>query len=62
MATVVKKKPGQTDDQLIAQFRKKVLYEDIIEEVREREFYLKPSRKRYERERAIKKRRPTRYY
>lgn len=55
MATVVKKRPGQSDDQLIAQFRKKVLFEEIIEEVREREFYLKPSRKRYERERAIKK-------
>ena len=62
MATIVKKKPGQTDDQLIAQFKKKVLYEEIIEEVREREFYTKPSRKRYERERANKKRKPSRYY
>lgn len=61
MATVVKKKPGQTDDQLIAQFKKKVLNEEIIEEVREREFYQKPSRKRYEREKAIKKRKPVRF-
>ena len=34
MATIVKKKPGQTDDQLIAQFKKKVLYEEIVEEAK----------------------------
>lgn len=57
MATVVKKKPGQTDDQLIAQFRKKILNEDVIGEIKKREFYLKPSREKYERERVLKKRR-----
>jgi len=56
MATVVKKKPGQTEDQLIAAFRKKVFNEDIIEEIKEREFYQKPSRKRYERKKILKKR------
>lgn len=56
MSTVVRKKPGQTDDQLIAAFRKRVFNEDLIEEIKEREFYQKPSRKRYERERQIKKR------
>lgn len=55
MATVVRKKPGQSDDSLIAIFRKKILNEQVLEEMREREFYLKPSRKRYERERALKK-------
>ncbi len=58
MATVVKKKPGQSEDSLIAQFRKKILNEEVLEEVKKREFYLKPSRKRYEREKALKKRRP----
>lgn len=61
MATVVRKKPGQSEDSLIAQFRKKILNEEVIEEIKEREFYLKPSRKRYERERALKKRRPKRW-
>jgi ribosomal protein S21 len=56
MATIVRKKPGQSDDSLIASFRKKILNEQVLEEIREREFYLKPSRKRYERERALKKR------
>lgn len=63
MATVVKKKPGQTEDQLIAQFRKKVLNEEIIDEIKKREFYQKPSRERYEKERALKKkkRKPRNY-
>jgi ribosomal protein S21 len=55
MATVVKKKAGQSDDSLIAQFRKKVLNEDIIGEIKQREFYTKPSRKKYEREKILKK-------
>lgn len=55
MATFVKKQPGQTDDQLIAQFRKKVLADDIVAELKKREFYQKPSRARYEKIKAIKK-------
>ncbi|MBM3209663.1 30S ribosomal protein S21 [Candidatus Shapirobacteria bacterium] len=57
MPTVVRKAPGQSDDQLIAQFRKKVLNEDILIEIAKKEFYQKPSRVRYERERALKKKR-----
>ncbi len=55
MATIVKKQPGQTEDQLIAQFRKKVLADDILGELKKREFYVKPSRIRYERMKKIKK-------
>ncbi|HUV72375.1 MAG TPA: 30S ribosomal protein S21 [Clostridia bacterium] len=55
MATIVKKQPGQTDDQLIAQFRKKVLADDIIGEVKKRKFYVKPSRAKYERMKKLKK-------
>ena len=55
MATIVKKKPGQSDDSLVAKFRKKVLNEDIIGEIKKREYYTKPSRKRYEREKVLKK-------
>lgn len=62
MATFVKKQPGQTDDQLIAQFRKKVLNEEIIDEIKKREFYQKPSRERYEKKKALRKRKPRRTY
>jgi len=55
MATIVKKQPGQSEDQLIAQFRKKVLNDDVLGELRKREFYVKPSRARYERMKRIKK-------
>lgn len=58
MATIVKKQPGQTDDQLIAAFRKKVLAEDIIGEIKKREFYVKPSRVRYEKMKALKRMKP----
>lgn len=43
MPTVVRKKPGQSDDKLIADFRKKVLSDEILIELKEREFYRKPS-------------------
>ena len=55
MVTIVKKQPGQSDDQLIAQFRKKVLADDVVGEIKKREFYLKPSRARYERSKMLKK-------
>lgn len=43
MPTVVRKKPGQSDDKLIADFRKKVLNDEILLEMKKREFYKKPS-------------------
>jgi ribosomal protein S21 len=43
MPTVVRKKPGQSDDKLIADFRKKVINDDILLEMKAREFYRKPS-------------------
>ena len=43
MPTVVRKKPGQSDDKLIADFRKKVLSDEILIELKKREFYRKPS-------------------
>ena len=39
----VKKLPGQSDDQLIRNFSKKVLEAGIILEAKRRKFYLKPS-------------------
>jgi ribosomal protein S21 len=43
MPTVVRKKPGQSEDKLIADFRKKVLSDEVLIELKEREFYRKPS-------------------
>lgn len=55
MATIVKKQPGQTEDQLIAQFRKKVLVDDVLGELKKREFYVPPSRQKYERKKSGRK-------
>lgn len=57
MATVVKKAPGETDESLIAKFRRKVLADNILLDVREREFYKPPSVKKKERLKALKKKR-----
>ncbi len=40
---VVKAQPGQSSDQVIRAFQKKVLNEDIIGELKKREFYQKPA-------------------
>jgi len=56
--TVVRKKPGQSDDKLIADFRKKVLADEIILEIKKREFYRKPSIIKQEK---IKERRANRF-
>ena len=43
---VVKRKKGESEDRLIARFRKRVIYEKLIPEYREKERYEKPSQKR----------------
>jgi len=43
MATIVKKLPGESDEKLIAKFRKKIQMEQLLVEIKEREFYKKPS-------------------
>jgi len=43
LPTVVRKKPGQSDDKLISDFRKKVISDEILIELKQREFYRKPS-------------------
>ena len=58
MATVVRKRPGQTEDKLIADFRKKVMNDEILQEMKEKEFHKKPSILKQER---IKQRRVNRY-
>lgn len=43
MATVVKKRPGETEDSLISRFRKKIQAEQLLTKLREKQFYKKPS-------------------
>jgi ribosomal protein S21 len=54
--TIVRKKPGQSEDKLIADFRKKILSDEVLIELKDREFYKKPSRIKQEK---IKERRKT---
>lgn len=48
MATVVRKGPGESDDSLIAKFRRKVQAENILPQLRELEHYKPPSVKKKE--------------
>lgn len=60
MATVVKAKPDESPDSVIRRFKKKVLESQILTELRDREYYKKPSEIRKERKKEIerRKRRP----
>jgi len=55
MATVVRKAPGESDESLIAKFRRKVLADNILLELKEREFHKPPSVKKKERLKALKR-------
>ncbi|MDO8486894.1 MAG: 30S ribosomal protein S21 [Candidatus Curtissbacteria bacterium] len=46
MATKVVAQPGESVDSLIRKFNKKVQNEGILQEIKKREHYLKPSLKR----------------
>lgn len=51
----VKKQPGDSPDALIKKFSRKVMSEGIIQEMKKREFYLKPSlAKKFKKELARK--------
>lgn len=49
MATVVKAKSDEPADSVIRRFKKQVLVDDILMEIRKREFYKKPSQEKQER-------------
>jgi ribosomal protein S21 len=55
MATVVKKSPGETEDKLIAKFRKKIISEQLLDEIKERKFHKPPSVKKKERLAALRR-------
>jgi small subunit ribosomal protein S21 len=55
MATIVRKTPGETEDKLIAKFKKKILAEQLLEEIKEREFYKPPSVRKKEKLAALRR-------
>lgn len=46
MAIVIKAGPSDNTDSVIRKFQKKVLYEGVVQEIRDREFYRKPAQLR----------------
>ena len=53
MPIVVRKKKGESKDDVIGKFRLLVMEEDITEEVRKRAAYTKPSEERYAKKKII---------
>jgi ribosomal protein S21 len=53
MPIIVKKKKGESKDDVIGKFRRISLEEDITEEVRKRTAYTKPAEKRYAKKKII---------
>ena len=53
MSIIVKKKKGESKDDVIGKFRRISLEEDITEEVRKRTAYTKPAEKRYAKKKII---------
>ncbi len=52
---IVKKMPGDSDDVLIRKFSRKVLSEGILAEAKRREFHLKPSLARKQKQEDARK-------
>ncbi len=50
---IVTKKKGESEDALLARFRKKVVLSGLLPELRERERFKKPSQKRKEKKYRI---------
>ncbi len=59
MPIVVKAKKDESPDGVIRRFKKKVLNENVIEEVRNREFHKSPAVLRKERNNEIKRKKYT---
>jgi len=53
MAIIVKRKKGESKDDIIGKFRRLCIEEDITEEVRKRAAYAKPSIARYAKKKII---------
>lgn len=54
---IVKKMPGDSDEALIRKFSRKVVSEGILQEAKRREFHLKPSLARKQKQEDARKQR-----
>lgn len=52
---VVKAQPGDTSDSVIRKFTRKVLSEGILQDLKKKEFYVKPAEKRKEQNKELKR-------
>lgn len=59
--TYVKAEPGESSDSLIRKFTRKVLNDGILLELKEKEFYKKPSERKKEKMKELKKRKYRRF-
>ena len=57
MAIVVKAGPQDTNDQVIRKFKKKVMVDQILTTLKEREYFKKPSVKKQERLKELDRKR-----
>lgn len=55
MATVVRKKPGESDDRLISKFRKKIQAEQLLTEIKDLTYYEKPSETKKKKKAELKR-------
>ena len=55
MPIIVKAQPGDSTDQLIRNFKKRVLQDQLLTELKEREFYKKPSMIKKEKQAEFKR-------
>ncbi len=60
MPVVVKAQPGDSSDQVIRKFKKKVLHDQLLTELKDREFYKKPSVRKKEKMAEFKRRKKRR--
>ncbi len=59
--TYVKAEPGESSDSLIRKFTRKVMNDGLLIELKEKEFYKKPSEKKKEKMKELKKRKNRRF-
>jgi len=57
VAIIVKAQPGDSTDQLIKKFKKLVLTDQLLTQLKDREFYKKPAIKKKEKLSELKRRR-----
>jgi ribosomal protein S21 len=60
MATIVVAGPQDTNDQIIKKFKKKILQDDLLNELKKKEFYKKPSEIRKEKLNEFRRRKKRR--